>query len=95
VLRALFGTKNPWILFDGSLYTCGLDQANFWLMLICIGLLAFADVCKHRQICIRKIVLEQDYWFRWVFIAGSILLILLFGKWGPAFDQSNFIYFQF
>ena len=94
-LRALFGTRNPWVLFDGSLYACGLDQANFWLMLICIGLLAFADVCKHRQICIRKIVLEQDYWFRWVFIAGSILLIMLFGKWGPAFDQSNFIYFQF
>ena len=94
-LRALFGTRNPWVLFDGSLYACGLDQANFWLMLICIGLLAFADVCKHRHICIRKIVLEQDYWFRWVFIAGSILLIMLFGKWGPAFDQSNFIYFQF
>jgi len=95
MIKSLFSVQNPWVLVDGSLYKCGLDLPNFWLMLICIGVLAFADVCKHRGICVRKVVLKQDYWFRWVFIAASVLLILLFGKWGPAFDQSNFIYFQF
>ena len=83
------------MLFDGSLFQCGLDSANFTLMMVCIGVLAFADVCKRRGVCVRKIILKQDYWFRWVFIAASILLILLFGKWGPAFDKSSFIYFQF
>ena len=95
MIRSLFRADNPWILFDGSLYSCGLDQPNFLLMIAGIGVLTVADVCKRRGICVRKVVLRQDYWFRWVFIAASILLILLFGKWGPAFDQSNFIYFQF
>ena len=95
MLRSLISAKNPWVMFDGSLYTCGLDRPNFWLMLIGIGVLGFADVCKHRGICVRQVILKQDYWFRWVFIAASILLILLFGKWGPSFDQQSFIYFQF
>ena len=95
LLQSIFTEHNPWVLFDGSLFQCGLDSANFTLMVVCIGVLAFADVCKRRGVCVRKIILKQDYWFRWVFIAASILLILLFGKWGPAFDKSSFIYFQF
>lgn len=95
MIRSLYGERNPWILFDGSLYTCGLDLPNFWLMLTCIAVLFFSDVCKRRGICIRKFILKQDYWFRWIFIAVSVLLIMVFGKWGPAFDQGNFIYFQF
>ena len=95
LLQSIFTQRNPWVLFDGSLFQCGLDSANFTLMMVCIGVLAFADVCKRRGVCVRKIILKQDYWFRWVFIAASILLILLFGKWGPAFDKSSFIYFQF
>ena len=95
MIRSVASTPNPWVLFDGSLYGCGLDLPNFWLMLICIGLLAFADACKRRGIRIRNVIIQQDLWFRCLFIAGSILLIMLFGKWGPAFDKSSFIYFQF
>lgn len=94
-IKSLVAVKNPWILFDGSLYTCGLDASNFRLVLVCIGILVFADACKRCGVCVRNVILKQDYWFRWVFIAVSILLILLFGEWGPAFDQNNFIYFQF
>lgn len=38
--------KNPWVLFDGSLYECGLDEKNFRLMLLGIVILFFADFCK-------------------------------------------------
>jgi len=86
---------NPWILFDGSIYNCGLNQKNFQLMLICIGILIFADYMKHKGVKIREIIMKQDGWFRYVFIAATTALILLFGLWGPSFDSSNFIYFQF
>lgn len=95
IIRSIFRVYNPWILFDGSLYECGLDEKNFHLMVLCIGLLLFADVCKRKGIVIRDIIVRQDYWFRWVFFALSLNAIMLFGKWGPAFDQANFIYFQF
>ena len=63
--------------------------------LLGIVILIFADICKHNGIVIRSIIQKQDSWFRCVFIALATLLILLFGMWGPAFDQANFIYFQF
>ena len=95
IIHSMVSIKNPWVLFDGSLYECGLDQKNFWLTLFCIGILLFADFCKKRGIVIRKIVLQQDYWCRWLFISLAIVFLLVFGKYGPAYDASAFIYFQF
>ena len=87
--------KNPWILFDGSLYLCGLDEKNFRLMMMGVLVLLFADFCKMKKIKIREIIIRQDYWFRWIFISASVGIILLFGMWGSSFDKANFIYFQF
>ena len=95
MIRLCISVHNPWILFDGSLYGCGLDNPNFHLVLVCIAILLFSDICRQKGICVRKVILAQDYWFRWLFFAGSVLLILLFGKWGPAFNAGSFIYFQF
>lgn len=64
-------------------------------MIICIGILLWADWCKRRGIAIRNVIIRQDYWFRWIFIAFAISAILTFGIWGPGYDEANFIYFQF
>lgn len=95
IAHSIIHVKNPWILLDGSLYQCGLDSKNFWLMLICIGVLLFADYCKHRKIVIRKVIAAQDYWFRWISIAVAVCSILTFGIWGSSYDAASFIYFQF
>lgn len=86
---------HPWNLIDGSLYTLGLNQANFNLMLLSIGVLLFADIMKHRGVCIRQVIARQDYWFQALTIALSISAILLFGIWGMQYDAASFIYFQF
>lgn len=94
IIASLFTAKNPWILFDGSLYQCGIDRANFQLALCCLCILFFADYCKKKGIQIRKVIERQDAWFRWLFIAFSVWGILTFGMWGSS-DAANFIYFQF
>ncbi|MBR2527358.1 MAG: MBOAT family protein [Oscillospiraceae bacterium] len=95
VIRSIFTANNPWILFDGSLYNCGLDQKNFVLMILCIVFIQFVDYFKYKGIVVRQVILQQDYWFRWLFIAVSISAILLLGLWGVAYNQQNFIYYQF
>ncbi len=94
MIKLLF-VKNRSVLFDGSLYNCGLDISNFWLMIAAILVLLVADLCKHRGIVIRNCIAKQDGWFRYAFIALSILIIMTFGRYGPAYDSANFIYFQF
>ena len=95
VIKSIINVQNPVVLFDDSLYQCGIDEKNFHLMLISIGILLFADICKLRKIVIRDVILKQDYWFRLLFIVFSVAFILVFGMWGPSYNQANFIYFQF
>ena len=95
ILCSIFHADNPWILFDGSLFKLGLNEMNFRLMTVCLGILIIADIIRHSGICIRKKIAEQDYIFRLAFCTFAVLAILLFGKWGPSFDKASFIYFQF
>ena len=96
IVRQMFIVKNPWVLFDhSSLYQCGLNDANFRLMIIAIFVLFIADLCKVKGIVIRKVILEQDYWVRWIVIPVIICFILVFGILGPSYNEANFIYFQF
>ena len=95
IIKSIFTVYNPWILFNGSLYKCGLSEKNFHLMLWGIIIVLFADYCKLKGIKIREVILKQDCWFRWIFISLSIAAILTYGIWGPHFNEANFIYFQF
>lgn len=95
IINSIFTASNPWILFDNSLYSCGLDARNFGLLVAGVGLLALADLCKRRGHPLSRLLLRQDRWLRWLLTAAAILALLVFGKWGPGFDQASFIYFQF
>lgn len=95
IITSMVHADNPWILFDGSLYQLGLNEKNFRLMIMCIGILAISDIFKNRGIAIRKVIAEQDYIFRWFIIAFAVFFIITFGVWGPGYNASNFIYFQF
>ncbi len=95
IIKQMVTVKNPWILLDGSLYQCGLDSKNFWLMLICLCVLFAADYWKWRGIRVREVVEAQDFWFRCLFFAFSVCAIAVFGIWGPGYEEAGFIYFQF
>lgn len=95
IIQKILSGFNPGILVDGSLYTCGLDQKNFTLMMYSIILLFLADFLKYKGVQPRKVLLKQEYWFQWLVVAGSIVCIVLTGIWGSAYEAANFIYFQF
>ncbi|MEY8326740.1 MBOAT family O-acyltransferase [Lachnospiraceae bacterium 54-11] len=95
MIKALLAENNMWIFFDGSLYECGLDSKNFWLMIYSCIVVLFADIQKYKGICVREFIIRQDYWLRWVIIAFGVWFVVVFGVWGSGYDASKFIYFQF
>ena len=95
IIRSIATVRNPWILFDGSLYECGLSQKTFTMLICAIILLFVADLFKLNKVCIRQIIEQQDYWCQILIIVCSICAVLLFGMYGPGFDAASFIYFQF
>lgn len=95
IIKQMSKLGNYRILWDGSLYECGLNDKNFLLMILCIFILLFADICKHKGLKCREIILKQNFAVRCLVLVGSICAILVFGLWGPAYNAANFIYFQF
>ena len=95
IISQIIHVHNPWILFDGSLYNCGLNSKNFCFMLLCILLLFVTDYLKQKKICIREIIARQDAWCQVLIIAFSVVFLLIFGIYGTSYDASKFIYFQF
>ncbi len=95
MIKSIFTTYNPWILFDGSLYKLGIDEKSFRFMIISILILIIVDFVKWKGKTIRDWVQKQELWFRWTFYIVLIFTILIFGIWGSGYEESAFIYFQF
>lgn len=95
MLRSMVGTGNWWVLFDTSLFGCGLGEAELRVMLVSIGILLAADVLAYRKVCVSDIIEAQPVWFRWIVYLAAILTIVVFGVWGSGYSAAGFIYFQF
>ena len=91
VLRSMFTVFNPWILFDDSLFTLGLEWKE-WVVLISSILLLIKVSLTQEKICIRNWVLRQPLIVRWVLYIGIILVVVVFGTYGYGFNAQDFIY---
>jgi len=95
MISRTFSEFNPWILFDGTLYSLGLDAINFWITLAAIGILFVVDILHEKGIHIRDGVLRQPLPVRWMVYYAAGWVILILGVYGPSYNAANFIYFQF
>lgn len=92
MLVATFSKWNPWVFFDSSFYNMGLDRADFTVMVLSIVLLLLVDYVQERGVDIREKLSQQGIVFRWIVYFAAFILLLVFGKYGPGYDASNFIY---
>ncbi len=83
---------NPWVLFDGSLYTHGLDRKNFYTVLFAVILLFIIDLKKEEKKDIRGLLAAQPRVFRWLCLYMLIFTVAVFGIYGPGFQASDFVY---
>ncbi|MBR0398797.1 MAG: MBOAT family protein [Eubacterium sp.] len=84
----------PWTLVDGSLFRYGLDGKNFCAAVVAI--MIFGVVSRMQmQMQIREKLAEQNLIFRWGICMLGILLILIFGIYGPGYDAASFVYMQY
>lgn len=95
MLKATVSRFNPWIFFDDSLYTLGLDRKNFMLMLFAIFIMLLADALQERGVHIRETIARQNIVVRWMAYYVIIVTIIIFGIYGPGYDATSFIYQKF
>ncbi len=95
-IKLLLTQPDFWKLYDGTIYTYGLDVQEFNILLIALFLLLVVDYIRaRRNKTIDQWLCDQYGPFRIVFIVSLILFTMIFGVYGPGFDSKQFIYFQF
>lgn len=95
-IQRIFIRPTPWLLFNGGIYTLGLDRVEMNILLFSLALLFLADLVRYRQKRLPDGFLwEQNLWFQWLAVIGLVLMIFIYGEYGPAFNPQQFIYFQF
>lgn len=79
----------------GNLYF-RVDRVEMNILVCSLMLLFCVDLLRNRsEMRLDEFLLAQNTWFRWTFMMGLIVMIFVFGKYGPSFDAQQFIYFQF
>lgn len=78
-----------------DIYELGLDQGNWFMLNLGLVVLIAVDILHERNISIYQLVAKQEIWFRWVLYFGLLWMTIMFGIYGPSYDTSSFIYFQF
>lgn len=79
-------------LTDGKLLKLGLDTANWVVLAIFLLVLLYVDLVHERDISFREVIDRQNIIFRWLIYIGAVLVILVFGMYGPQYDAASFIY---
>lgn len=95
LIARIFTTFDFADFFNGALFEVGLDALEFKIGALAILLLLAVDVLHYRGIQIRETLARQEAWFRWILILGGLFAVLIFGIYGPGFNASEFICFQF
>lgn len=93
--RTFMNWKNITFLTNGTLLTTGLNTANWFVLCAFLLMLLWVDIRHERQISLREAIDRQPLLFRWGIYVGVVVLILIFGYYGPSYNAADFIYQNF
>lgn len=95
MIRRIFLEFNPWIFFSDRMFQLGLDVKDFSVLMFSLLILIAVGICKYNGVHITKLLEKQGKIFRWLVYLGAVFFVLIYGIYGPGYDASQFIYFQF
>lgn len=86
---------NPWELCNGTLLSLGLDWPDMTVLILALVVVMVMSVLQYRQINWQDGLLNQGFIFRMVVYVICIVVLLVFGIYGPSYSASSFIYVDF
>lgn len=94
--RRIFTKWDPWSLFNGEIYTLGLDRPEFHILAASAIVLFLVELVRYfKRQTVEEFLQEQCIWFRWGVMVLLVMAVLVYGIYGVQFESAQFIYFQF
>ena len=95
-VKNLFMRWNPWVLFDESIYSYGLDRREAGILLAAVMILIIVDLVRYQKnLNVGEALCSQNLVFRWMVMIALVVSVIVYGVYGVDFDSSQFIYFAF
>lgn len=94
IVKRIFVNFDAWVLWD-SLTTIGLDMSNLIVLVMSVAILIFVSSKEQAGVNIYDRVEKMHLMARWPVYFVLLFVVLIFGIYGPGFEASQFIYFQF
>ena len=86
------GYANPWIFFDQSILNTGISWGDINIIIIVTIMLVIVAIIREKYGYARNWIREQSFIFRWIIWISLFVFVLIYGKYGPGYDASIFIY---
>lgn len=77
-----------------ELLSFGLSGVNYIVLFVALIVLFIVDILQEKG-SVRERIAKRPIYFRWGLYIVAFLIILLFGLYGPGYDQNQFVYMQF
>ena len=91
----IFRRFNPSIFWNGTALGWGLDIADWAVVFIMLMVVIVVSVIKERGVDITGELLRRPLLLRWGLTLGLIMVLLIFGLYGPGFEEVDMIYAGF
>ena len=93
--RTLKNWQDITFLTNGTLLKLGLNNANWIVLVLFVVLLFYVDSKHEKGLSFRETFSRQPLVFRWGIYIVAILLVLIFGIYGPEYNAASFVYEKF
>lgn len=91
IFLSVIHSFHAWSLFDGTLYSTGLQKADFVILILSVIVLWMVSMLQERG-GVRKKISAWNAVARWGFYAIAFVSIFMLGIYGAGYDASSFAY---
>lgn len=95
MFKSMFHNFGIYRLWDGTLYQLGLGKADLLIIPIALCVVGIVNHFRERKVDIRKEIMTQKLPVRWCVYICLILLVAMFGAYGPGYEEVDLIYAGF
>lgn len=95
IMGSVFKHFNLRVLFDGTVYSLGLEKQEITILIIALMILFIISFLQERGIRIRETVQKQPVAIRWMLYYALIFSIIIFGIYGYGYKPVEFVYAKF
>ena len=92
---AMFRNFSLSILWNGTALGWGLDKADWIVILFSLIIVIVINVIREKGADITDSLLKKPMALRWALTFGLIFIILIFGLYGPGYQEVDLIYAGF